>query len=103
MTASRSCFYTLVSQRSSLVCVYSPYLQLLCAPHKVGRQCLHQTLQVHALNALQVDKVIAARKEGRNHQSEQAAEPENPEVLPLAILALSLLFQCMKLLGGDNA
>lgn len=105
MTASRSCFYTsnLVNQRSSKPDRMNAYLQLLCARHKVGRQSLHQAVQVHALYALQIDKIIAARKKGCDHQPENAAQTKHPGILSLAVLALSLLLQRVQLLGGDNA
>jgi hypothetical protein len=85
----------LVNQRSSSGRLRCPYLQLLCAPDKVGGQSLHQTLQVHALDALQVDKVIAARKEGSNDETEHATQTKDPKVLPLAIFTLALLLQCV--------
>jgi hypothetical protein len=69
------------------------YLKLLCAPDKVGGQSFHQALQVHALDALQIEKVVAAREEGCNDETEHAAQAEYPEILPLAILPFAFLLQ----------
>ena len=105
MTASRSCFYTksLVNQRSSNTGASCAYLQLLCALDEVVGQSLQQALQVHALDALQVDQVVAAREKGRNDQPKEPAETEDPGILPLGVLLRAAFLQRVQLLGGDDA
>jgi hypothetical protein len=78
----------------------SAYLKLLCAVHKARRQRVQYTIQVHILQTLQINHLITARKEARNHQPKQPSEPEYPRILPFA---LALLLQSVQLLSGDDA
>jgi hypothetical protein len=93
----------LVNQRSFNTGATCAYLQLLCALDEVVGQSLQQTLQVHALDALQVDQVIAARKKRRNNQPKEATKTKDPGILSFGVLLLAALLQRVQLLGGDDA
>jgi hypothetical protein len=93
----------LVNQRSSNTGAACAYLQLLCALDEVVGQSLQQALQVHALDALQVDQVVAAREKGRDDQPKEPTETEDPGILPLGVLLRAAFLQRVQLLGGDDA
>jgi hypothetical protein len=67
------------------------------------RERVQDAVKVDALQAAQVDHVVAAREEGRGHDARQPAQREDPKILPLAMLALRALFQRVQLLCGDDA
>lgn len=93
----------MVNQRSSNTGAACAYLQLLRALDEVVGQRLQQALQVHALDALQVDQVVAAREKGGNDQPKEPAETEDPGILPLGVLLGAAFLQRVQLLGGDDA
>jgi hypothetical protein len=78
----------------------SAYLQLLRTAHKARGQRIQYTIQIHALQTLQINHLIAARKEARNYQPKQPAEPKYPRILPLV---LALLLQRVQLFRRDDA
>jgi hypothetical protein len=76
------------------------YLQLLRTAHKARGQRIQYTIQIHAFQTLQINHLIAARKEARNHQPKQPAEPKYPRILPLV---LALLLERVQLFRRDDA
>lgn len=78
------------------------YLQLPRLAQEACGQSIQDAVQIDALEAAQVDHVVATRKESGGHDASQAAEDEDPEVRPLAMLSLCALLQRVQLLGGDD-